>query len=248
MLHEPFSRFWQQCSKGFPGWPFFIAWCSRHSKGPPWLGSFSIVPHSRHSKGHHLWGLSLFISCQCQCVGTERGYSDGSTLCLTRQYCFASTAAQFPPRAYPAVISSLTSVWATFLQSKAILVLGFLSNPYAPASSHGVYGGSCIPVWGMQVCDIDCLCGSHTIQTITDQLLHSLLLSNASPLSQTIALVWGISLLLQFLHSPEAGPVCTFSCSFPLPSFILLSFAWVSIFFSSGQGLLPALSWCSVIY
>ena len=32
------------------------------------------------------------------------------------------------------------------------------------------------------------------------------------------------------------------------PSFILLSFAWVSIFLSSGQGLLLALSWCSVRY
>ena len=35
---------------------------------------------------------------------------------------------------------------------------------------------------------------------------------------------------------------------FSLPSFILLSFAWVYIFLSSGQGLLPALSWCSVRY
>ena len=146
MLYEPFSSFWQQCSKGFPGWSFFVAWCGRHSKGPSWLGSFSIVHHSRHSKGHPLWGLSLFISCQCQCVERERGYSDGSTLCLTQQYCLASMAVQFPPRAFPAVISSLTSCWAIFLQSKAILVLGFLSSPYAPASSHCVYWGTCIPV------------------------------------------------------------------------------------------------------
>ena len=63
------------------------------SKGPPWLGSFSIAWHIRHLKGHPLWGLSLFISCQCQCVERERGYSDGSTLCLTQQYCLASMAA-----------------------------------------------------------------------------------------------------------------------------------------------------------
>ena len=69
------------------------------------------------------------------------------------------------------------------------------------------------------------MCGSHSIQTITDQLLHFLVLSNASPLSQTIALMWGILPPLQFLHSPEAGPVHTFSYSFSLPSFILLSFA-----------------------
>ena len=32
---------------------------------------------------------------------------------------------------------------------------------------------------------------------------------------------------------------------FPLSSFVLPSFAWVYIFFSTGQVLLPALSWCS---
>ena len=138
--YEPFSSFWQQCSKGFPGWSF-VAWCSRHSKEPPWLGSFSIVHHSSHSKGHPLWSLSLFISCPCQRVGGERGSRDGSTLCLTQQDCLASMAAQFRLRAFPAVISSLTSHWAIFLQSKAILVLGFLSSPYDPASSHCVYWG-----------------------------------------------------------------------------------------------------------
>ena len=34
------------------------------------------------------------------------------------------------------------------------------------------------------------LCGSHSIQSVTDQLLHSLTVSNASPLSQTLSLMW----------------------------------------------------------
>lgn len=34
------------------------------------------------------------------------------------------------------------------------------------------------------------------------------------------------------------------SSSFSLPSFILLNFAWICIFLSSGQGLLPLLGWC----
>ena len=93
-----------------------------------------------------LSGVFLYLSAASANVWRERGYSDGCTLCLTQQYCLASMAVQFPPRAFPAVISSLTSRWAIFLQSKAILVLGFLSSPYAPASSHCVYWGTCIPV------------------------------------------------------------------------------------------------------
>ena len=42
------------------------------SKGPPWLGSFSIAQHIRHLKGHPLWGLSLLVSCSCWHVEGER--------------------------------------------------------------------------------------------------------------------------------------------------------------------------------
>ena len=62
------------------------------SKGPAWLGSFSIARHIRHLKGHPLWGLSLLVSCWCWHVAG--GYSDGSTPHMTQQYCLASMAAQ----------------------------------------------------------------------------------------------------------------------------------------------------------
>ena len=53
----------------------------------------------------------------------------------------------------------------------------------------------------------------------------------------------GIGPLLHFLHPLRAGPVLLILLFFP-SSFILPSFAWVYIFFSTGLAL-SALSWCS---
>ena len=60
---------------------------------------------------------------------------------------------------------------------------------------------------------------------------------NVSPLTQTIA--WP-----QFPHPLRVGPLLLISW-FPPSSSVLLSFAYISMFFSSGQVLLFALSWCS---
>ena len=87
--------------------------------------------------------------------------------------------------------------------------LGLLSNPYTPAPS--CHTGDCVPVQGRSGCGKDCLCGSHPIQTVTYQLLHSLTASTASPLSQTIAPMWGsdpcfnsptLQVQVQSAHSP----------------------------------------------
>ena len=48
------------------------------------------------------------------------------------------------------------------------------------------------PVQGTYGCDKDCLCDFHSIETVTDHLLHSLTTSNASLLSQTVVLILGI--------------------------------------------------------
>ena len=48
-----------------------------------------------------------------------------------------------------------------------------------------------------------------------------------------------VSLPTESRSSPNNTPV------FPTSSFLLMSFAWFYIFFSSGQVLLSALSWCS---
>ena len=56
----------------------------------------------------------------------------------------------------------------------------------------------------------------------------------------------GIRPRLQFPHQLRAGPVLLNNTPvFPPSSFILPSFAWFCIFFSTGQVLLSALSWCS---
>ena len=54
----------------------------------------------------------------------------------------------------------------------------------------------------------------------------------------------GIRPLLQFPHLPRAGPVLI-TLLFPPSPFILLSFLWFYVFFSSGQVLLSVLSWYS---
>ena len=51
--------------------------------------------------------------------------------------------------------------------------------------------------------------------------------------------------LLQFPLPPRAGPVLL-TLVFPPSSFVLPSFAWLCILFSSGQVLLSTLSWCSM--
>ena len=55
----------------------------------------------------------------------------------------------------------------------------------------------------------------------------------------------GIRPLLWFPHLLRAGPVLLTLLFFPSSSFILPSFVWLYIFFSAGQVLLSALSWCS---
>ena len=55
----------------------------------------------------------------------------------------------------------------------------------------------------------------------------------------------GIGPLLQFPYLPRAGPVPLTLLKEHPSSFILESFVWFYIFFSTGQVLLVALSWCS---
>ena len=98
---------------------------------------------------------------------------------------------------------------------------------------------------GTYGCSKDCLCDSHSIQTLTDQLLNSqprvLLLC---PLNSFLSLQghprWDRT-PASVPHPPRAGPVLL-TLLFPPTSFTLPSFVWFYIVFSSGQVLLPALS------
>ena len=97
-----------------------------------------------------------------------------------------------------------------------------------------------MPVWGIYGCGKDCLI---LIPLRLPQIsCFTLSLKCFSSDSDNCPDV-GIGPLLQFPHPLKAGPVLL-TLPFPPSSFILLSFAWFCIFFSAGQVLLPALSWC----
>ena len=67
---------------------------------------------------------------------------------------------------------------------------------------------------------------------------------NVSPLTQTIALMWGSD--PGFSSPPVEGRSSPTNTPVFLPrSLVLPSFAWFYIFFNTGQVLLSALSWCS---
>ena len=71
---------------------------------------------------------------------------------------------------------------------------------------------------------------------------------NVSPLTQTTAPLMGSEPSFNYPTHMRVGPVVLTFVSPPTPppsSFILLSFAWFYILFSTGQVLLSALSWCS---
>ena len=55
----------------------------------------------------------------------------------------------------------------------------------------------------------------------------------------------GMGSLPHLAHLPRAGPILLILLFFSPSSFLLLSFEWFYIFFSTGQVLLSALSWCS---
>ena len=99
---------------------------------------------------------------------------------------------------------SFASPQAVFLQSVANLTLGLLSNPYILAALPSKGLSSLSRVVGHHK---DCLCVSHSIQTVKDQLLRSPTASNASPLSQTIGTMWGDDPGFIYSTLLGAGPV-----------------------------------------
>ena len=67
---------------------------------------------------------------------------------------------------------------------------------------------------------MDYLCVSQSVQTVIDQLVHPMIASNASLLSQPISLDAGVSSLLQLPHPWVLVPSCLPSSSFSLLPFI----------------------------
>ena len=100
---------------------------------------------------------------------------------------------------------------------------------------------TCVPVRGMYGCGKDCLIlVPFRLQPISCFTLSLKCFSSDSDSCPNV----GIRPLLQFPHPPRAGAVLLTLLFPPTSSFILLSFVWFYIFFSTGQVLLSTLSWC----
>ena len=138
----------------------------------------------------------------------------------------------FPPQAFPSTVSSLTSPWSSAPQSTADLTLGLSSIPKSqlPATvlSRGLMSLSIV-----YMAMAYCLCDSHSIQSVTDQLLHSPTASNAS-LSQTAAPMWGSDPCFSFLilqMQVQSCSLSSFSSYFLCPAkfcMVLYIFFWWS--------------------
>ena len=87
-------------------------------------------------------------------------------------------------------------------------------------------------------------CGKDCLILIPFMLsqISSLSAINVSPLTQTIAPMRGSD---SCFSSPTSRGQVLLTLVFPPSSLVLPSFAWFYIFFSSGQVVLSALSWCS---
>ena len=179
--------------------------------------------------------VSLLFSCHAGTWG-ERG--DGSTY-----YARLSSVAlllwlpSFPPQAFPITISSLTSPRFVSLQSTAALALGLLYNPQTPAPGCCTFQGTSVLVWDMYGCGKDCLI--IILLRLPQISCFTLRLEYFSSDSENYPDV-GIGPLLRSPLLPRAGPALL-----TLLFFVLLSFVWFDIFFSTGQVLLSPLSWCS---
>ena len=97
--------------------------------------------------------------------------------------------------------------------------------------------GTSVLVWDMYGCGKDCLI--IIILRLPQISCFTLRLEYFSSDSENYPDV-GIGPLLRFPLLPRAGPVLL-----TLLFFVLLSFVWFDTFFSTGQVLLSALSWCS---
>ena len=184
-------------------------------------------------------GQPLYCSVADGGVGRERLWWGLYLLHVTQQYRLASITAQ---------LSSTDISHHNFLPHLPLIHLSTVNSspcsrniPQSLNSSSCTFLGTCIPVWGMYGRGKDCLI---LIPFRLPQIsCFSVSLKSFSSDSDNCPNV-GIGPLLQFPHPPRAGPVLL-TLLFPPGSFLLPSFAWLYIFFSSGQALLSALSWCS---
>ena len=162
------------------------------------MGSCFVVQCIRH-----LMGQPLYCSAAVTGVRGERGCGDGST-----HYAGLSSIAlpprlpSFPPQAIPITISSLTFLQSISPHSTTALTLGLLHTPHTPVLGCYAFQGTLIPVWGMYGCNKDYMILILFRPQISCFTLSLKCFSDSDNCPDV-----GIGPLLQFPHSPRAGPI-----------------------------------------
>ena len=190
-----------------------------------------------------IWWASLsIVSCQCWHVGGERLWWWLHPPRMTQQYHLASMAAWLSSStgiSHHSPLPHIPSIHLSAVNSSPCP--GIAPQPLNSSSQP-------LPSRGSMTLSRVCMAAARTVWFSFHLGCHisvvSLSALNVSPLTQTIAPMWGSDPCFSSptcwgWSSPTNTPV------FPPSSFILPSFVWFYIFFSAGQVLLSTLSWCS---
>ena len=188
---------------------------------------------------------SLLFSCQCWPVGRERRWWWLHPLCVTQQFHLASIATwlSFTGMSHHNLLPHIPLIHLSTVNS----------SPWpgiAPQSLNSSSQLLCLPGEGVQGMYVFlyrvCMPVGRAVWLSFHLGCHrsavSLSALKISPLTQTVARMWGSDPC--FSCPTHQGQVQN-TPVFPPSSLFVPSFAWLYIFFSSGQVLLSALSWCS---
>ena len=187
------------CSEGHFGWFFSILPTVQALRGLSCLGSFSVVWYIRHIEGHPTdrgptlssmsqafdGPASLLFSCQCWCVGSQRLWWWLHPLHVTQQCPLASMAARLSCTgiSHHNLLPHIPLVRLSAVNSSPCPGIASQSLSSSSQSLHllGVHMAAARTVWF----SFHLSCHSSAV------LLSAL---NASPLTQTISLIWGSDL------------------------------------------------------
>ena len=188
------------------------------------------------------------------CVGSERLWWWLYPLCMTQWYRLASMAAWFPPLAFPTRISSLTSPQSISPSRQQRLSWNCSTIPELQLPA-------VVPSRRLAFLSGKCMAAARTVWFSFHLGFHrsavSLSALNVSPLTQTIAPVWGSDPCFSFPQAPRAGSVLLtllFSPLVPLSYRVLCGslYSFLLVMYSCllSAGVLPAFlylkvySWC----
>ena len=160
-----------QALKCLPWLGSFLSWCTRYLKGSPAGVLLCCSLHQVRKRPPSL-GLPQLVSGWCRHVGREATVT-APPLAMTHSIALPPQLSGIPPKAFP----PQSPPWRPL--------------KWSPHSQQQTLPWDCSPVYMLQLpapthsgrlvslsregrgCHKGCLCGSHSIQTVIDQLLHS---------------------------------------------------------------------------